>query len=191
MGMLHTLFAFEICARFEPNAPLHDHLRRLITTHPPNATLQQKWGFYRQVVQTLQGAVPLFDRGCWDYFDNDAKAQASYEQWVGGMVSEEGARTQPSGDDPYRGGQKYMTFTMAFLLVQSSPTDMALRRVCDIPEPQLWQRHTFARILDGLAVLNFASIKSDVAYLIPRDTGWGLTQDDLAQPKFHYLRPIV
>ncbi|MBS2015120.1 MAG: hypothetical protein JST00_19675 [Deltaproteobacteria bacterium] len=189
--MQHSIFAFEICARFEPNAPLHDNLRRLVTSHPTNASLQQKWAFYRQVVGTLRAGVPMFERGCWDYFDNDAKALADYEQWVGGMVSEEGARTQPSGNDPYRGGQKYMTFTMAFLLVQGSPTDMAVRRLCDVAEANLWRRDTFARILDGLSVLNFASIKSDVAYLIPRDTGWGLTLDDLAQPKFHYLRPIV
>jgi len=80
---------------------------------------------------------------------------------------------------------------MAFLLVNGSPTDEALKRLCDIPQNRLWHRATFHRILSGLGVLNFASIKSDVAYLIPRDPGWGLTDDDLAQPKFNYLRPIV
>ena len=43
----------------------------------------------------------------------------------------------------------------------------------------------------SLGVLNFASIKSDCSYLIPRDVGWGLTLEDLAAPKFQYLRPIV
>lgn len=190
MAMLHSIFAFEICARFEPNAPLHDGLRHLILQHPANATLQQKWQFYRRVTEQLQASVHLFERGCWDYFDNDARALADYDQWVGGMVSEEGARTAPSGDDPYRGGARYMTFTMAFLLVQNSPTDLALRQVCEIPDSQLWQRSTFHRILGGLSVLNFASIKSDCAYLIPRDTGWGLTAEDLEHPKFEYLRHI-
>jgi hypothetical protein len=41
-----------------------------------------------------------------------------------------------------------------------------------------------------LKLLNFAAIKSDCAYLIPRDNGWGLTQQDLAEPKFHYLRTV-
>ena len=70
---------------------------------------------------------------------------------------------------------RYLTFTMALLLVKGTPTDAAVRR----------------HILSGLSVLSFASIKSDVAYLIPRDVGWGLTLEDLADARFQYLRPIV
>ena len=189
--MKHSIFAFEICARFEPGGRLHSELHRLVTTTPANTNLQQKWRFYKQVVSELLVAVPLFHRGCWDYFDNDARAKADYEQWVAGMVTEEGARLSPSPDDPYRGPAHYLTFTMAFLMVSESPTDLAIRRLCNFNESRLWQRQTFQEILAGLGVLNFASIKSDVAYLIPRDAGWGLTLEDLAHTKFDYLRPIV
>lgn len=189
--MKHTILAIEICAKFEPGGRLHESLRRALAEHAPNANLQQKWMFYKQVVGELIVAQPLFYKGCWDYFEDDTKARASYEQWVGGMVSEEGARTAPSGDDPYRGGARYLTFTMAFLMVHDSPTDHAVRRLCDVPQNLLWHRQTFQKLLLGLGVVNFASIKSDVAYLIPRDVGWGLTDEDLALPKFAYLRPLV
>ena len=189
--MQHSILAFEICARFEPGGRLHEALRGALGNHPTNASLQQKWLFYKQVVGELLVAVPLFHRGCWDYFDNDAKARASYEQWVGGMVTEEGARPQPSGNDPYRGEARYLTFTMAFLMVLNSPTDHAIRRLCDIPQNRLWHRQSFQHILTGLGMLNFASVQSDVAYLIPRDVGWGLTDEDLALPKFEYLRRII
>jgi hypothetical protein len=189
--MKHSVFALEVAARFEPGGRLHTELHRLLTSSPVNPTLQQKWLFYKHAVQELLVAMPLFHRGCWDYFDDDAKAKASYDQWVAGMVTEEGARPQPSGDDPYRGSSRYLTFTMAFLIVNGSPTDDAVRDLCNIPEDRLWQRQTFQQILAGLGVLNFASIKSDVAYLIPRDTGWGLTDEDLAHQKFNYLRPVV
>jgi hypothetical protein len=189
--MRHSIFAFEIAARFEPGGRLHTELHRIISTAVPNATLQQKWLFYKHAIGELLVAVPLFQRGCWDYFDDDTKAKADYDQWVAGMVTEEGARHAPSGDDPYRGSARYLTFTMAFLIVNGSPTDDAIKRLCEIPEARLWHRQTFQHILSGLGVLNFASIKSDVAYLIPRDVGWGLTDEDLAQPKFEYLRPIV
>ena len=189
--MTHSLFAFEIAARFEPGGRLHNELRRIITTSAASATLQQKWLFYKQAVSELLVALPLFQRGCWDYFDDDAKAKASYEQWVAGMVTEEGARPQPSGDDPYRGSSRYLTFTMAFLIVNGSPTDDAVRQLCEVPQARLWHRETFQHILSGLGVLNFASIKSDVSYLIPRDVGWGLTDEDLAHEKFKYLRVIV
>ncbi len=189
--MRHSVFALEVAARFEPGGRLHSALHGIITGAPVNPTLQQKWTFYKHAVQELLVGVPLFHRGCWDYFEDDAKAKASYDQWVAGMVTEEGARQSPSGDDPYRGSSRYLTFTMAFLIVNGSPTDQAVKQLCSIPEPRLWHRQTFQHILSGLGVLNFASIKSDVAYLIPRDNGWGLTDEDLAHQKFNYLRPIV
>ena len=189
--MKHSIFAFEICARFEPGGRLHSELRKLVTEAEPNPTLQQKWRYYKQAIDELQVAVPLFYRGCWDYFDDDTRARADYDQWVAGMVTEEGARPEPSGDDAYRGAPRYLTWTMAFLILNESPTDLAVKRLCDVPQDRLWHRDTFHRILWGLGVLNFASIKSDVSYLIPRDVGWGLTDQDLAEPKFQYLRPIV
>jgi hypothetical protein len=188
--MQHSIFAFEICTRFDPSVRLHIELGRLLVSHPANANYQQKWLFYRSVVEELRIAVPTFERGCWDYYDDDRRAQDDYDQWVSGMVTEEGARTEPSGDDAYRGEPRYMTFTMAFLLQQGSGTDLALRAACDIPENDLWRRTSFMRVLVGLQNLNFANVKSDVAYMIPRDAGWGLTAQDLAAPKFHYLRTV-
>ncbi|MDB4946321.1 MAG: hypothetical protein JWP97_5855 [Labilithrix sp.] len=189
--MKHTVFALEICAPFESGSRLHAELHRLLTTADATPTLQQKWRFYQDVARELLAGLSRTTQGCWDYFEDDAQARASYDQWVAGMVTEEGARPGPSGDDPYRGAPRYLTWTMAFLMVEGSGTDLAIRQLCDVPEPQLWNRSTFRRILLGLGALNFASIKSDVAYLIPRDDGWGLTAEDLAHPKFEYLRPLV
>lgn len=189
--MQHSILALEVCARFQPDQRLHGALRHLITTHPANATHQQKWQFYVQAAEELKAAISLVDRGCWDYFDDDTRAQADYEQWVKGMTTEEGARTEPSGaSDPYRGDPRWLTFTMVFLIVQGSACDLAIRELCRVPDGHLWKRETFWRILSGIKLLNFAMIKSDCAYLIPRDNGWGLTQQDLALAKFHYLRPL-
>ena len=188
--MRSTVFALELCARYEAGGRLHTALRDLLARHPKGAALQQKWQFYGAVVGVLVLGLRLFEMGCWDYFEDDAKATASFDQWCRGMTTEEGARTAPSGTDPYRGDPRFLTFTMAFLMVHDSPCDVAMRRLCEIPEADLWKRATFHKILQGLGVLNFASVVSDVAYLIPRDDGWGLTREDLAQPKFHYLRAL-
>lgn len=187
--MKHSILALEVCARHESGGRLQSALRQLLQVHPVSASLQAKWEFYDRVSRELLAALPIVERGCWDYWNDDARALRDYDQWVTGMVTEEGARREPSGSDPYRGEPRYLTFTMAFLLVADSPTDLTMRRVCDID--QLWRRSSFARILGNLRSLNFASIKSDVAYLIPRDDGWGLTRADLDHPKFSYLRPLV
>lgn len=189
--MRTTVFAMEVCARYEHGGRLHVALRDLLRRHPPNATLQQKWQFTRAVTAELLVGLPLVELGCWDYFEDEPKAKASFDQWVRGMTTEEGARKEPSGGDPYRGEPRYLTFTMAYLMLHDSPCDLAVRRLCENPETDLWKRDTFRRILEGLGVLNFASIVGDVAYLIPRDEGWGLTRADLTDPKFHYLRALT
>jgi hypothetical protein len=107
------------------------------------------------------------------------------------MITEEGARKQPSG----RPGEfdlepRYMTFTISLLLKADSDTARTLAQVCQIPEPDLWKRATFARILEGLSSVSYAAVKSDVLYLIPGDESWGLTPGDLTDPKFEYLRTI-
>lgn len=188
--MKHSILAVELCARFDPDGALHATLGGLLAAHPVNATHQQKWLFYKNACEALQAHFTFVEKGCWDYFDDDKRAQDDYDQWVSGMMTEEGARAEPAPNDPYRNEPRYLTFTMVFLLVQGSACDAAIRELCNVPEAALWQRATFWRILGGMRALNFASIKSDCAYLIPRDSAWGLTAQDLAQPKFHYLRPI-
>ena len=188
--MIHSIFALEVCMPLDPI--LHRALRGLIVDGTEAASFQEKWSLYRRVADILMGHLERVERGCWDYFDDDARALRDFDMWVKGMTTKEGARTEPSGQaDPYRGTARYMTVTMAFLLVNNSPTDLAISSLCNIPEPDLWKRATFARILNGLGAVSFASVKSDTLYVIPGDDGWGLTIEDLGEPKFEYLRNVV
>lgn len=189
--MLSSIFSIEVAARLDRAPGLLPILRSAITDQPHAVGLQQKWLLYKRASEALLGNLGLIERGCWDYFDNHARAEKDFKMWLGGMTTEEGSRRQPSGrPDPYRGEPRYFTFTMTFLIIRSSPTDEAMRQLCDIPEPDLWRRDVFTRLLAGMGVINFASVKSDVMYLIPRDDDWGLTVDDLAEQKFHYLRVL-
>ena len=190
--MESSIFAIEIAARLDQAPNLLPLLRSAITEQREVVGLQHKWQQYRKASQAILGSLGMIEKGCWDYFENHQKAESDFQMWLGGMTTEEAARRQPSGrPDPYRGDPRYLTFTMAFLIVRPSPTDQAMRRLCDIPEAHLWRRDVFGRILGGMGVINFASVKSDVMYLVPRDDDWGLTVDDMAQPHFHYLRPLL
>jgi hypothetical protein len=189
--MSSSIFSIEVAARLDRAPNLLSVLRSAIQEQPDAVGLHQKWQLYKRASDALLGNLGIIERGCWDYFDNDQRAEKDFKMWLGGMTTEEGARTMPSGTpDPYRGEPRYLTFTMTFLLVAESPTDQAMRQLCNIPETHLWRRDVFARILGGLGIVNFASVKSDVMYLIPRDDDWGLTVDDLMQEKFHYLRVL-
>jgi hypothetical protein len=187
-----SIFSIEVAARLDRAPELLHVLRTAIQDQPAEVSYQRKWECYKRASDALLANLGVLERGCWDYFDTDEKAEKDFKMWLGGMTTEEGARRQPSGKpDIYRGEPRYLTFTMTFLLMRPSPTDRALYQLCDIPEPHLWRRDVFGRILAGLGVVNFASVKSDVMYLLPRDDDWGLTVDDMREEKFAYLRPIV
>jgi hypothetical protein len=188
----HSIFAIELCARLVPESPLRLSLAETISAAPERMTLHQKWYQYQRASQILVENLNACERGCWDYFNDDGRALGDYEMWSQGMITEEGVRPGPSGlADPYRGEPRYLTFTMALLVLQDSPTDRMLFQLCSIPQAYLWHRETFARILRGISQVSFASVKSDVMYLIPRDDDWALTPQDLGAAKFEYLRPIV
>jgi hypothetical protein len=186
----HSIFAMELCLPLD--TALQAKLRRLIIEHPTLAGYHDKWALYRAATESMLGSLAHVEKGCWDYFDDNARALRDYDMWVGGMTTEEGARTSPSGQsDPYRDSHRYMTLTMAFLIVQGSPTDVSISGLCNIPEGYLWKRETFGRILRGMGAISFASVKSDVIYVIPGDDNWGLTAEDLMASKFEYLRPVT
>jgi len=189
--MSSSIFSIEVAGRLDRAPNLLPVLKSTIVDQGAAVGLQKKWEVYKRASEALLGHLGIIEKGCWDYFDNEARAEKDFKMWLGGMTTEEGARPQPSGrPDPYRGDPRYFTFTMTFLMLRPSPTDAAMSKLCQIPEAHLWRRDVFGRILGGLGVVNFASVKSDVMYLIPRDDDWGLTVDDLAQPKFHYLRTL-
>lgn len=190
--MDHSVFALEVCMRLEPGSVLRHVLHQAIAGYDPGLSLHQKWQQYSYAAQHLLSEIQLVERGCWDYFDDDQKARRDYDMWCNGMLTEEGARKTPSASaDPYRSEPRYLTFTMALLIVQGSPTDRMLAQACNIPQDRLWHRATFAHILRSVGAISFASVKSDVLYLIPRDEGWGLTAHDLSEKKFEYLRTVV
>jgi hypothetical protein len=188
----HNVFAIELCLRLEQGSGLRAALRELVVWHPAASSPGQKWELLKRATQLLLDNQPLFEKGCWDFFDDDARARRDYDMWCNGMITEEGVRPEPSGrpgDDP--GEPRFLTFTISLLLKAGARSVAELTKLCDIPEPDLWKKSTFARILHGLTCVSFAAVKSDVLYLIPGEDHWGLTAKDLEHDKFDYLRPIV
>jgi len=187
----HSIFALELCLRLEPGSTVRAELHDIVTKHPEVSDPGEKWNMLHRACELLMANEELFERGCWDFFDVDKKAKSDYEMWCNGLITEEGARQTPSGQsDPYRPQGRYMTFTIALLLVADSKGERKLSEVCNVRDDLLWSRSTFHRVLKGLKHVNFAFVKSDVFYLIPGDEGWGLTDADLQDQKFEYLRPL-
>jgi hypothetical protein len=189
--MKHSIFAIELCMRLEPGSSLRSELRQIVVDHPAVTGPHAKWEMLQAATGLLLSGQQLFERGCWDFFDDDARAQRDYDMWTKGLTTEEGSRQGPSGGvDPYRSEPRYMTFTISLLLQKDTLGERQVAALCNMPDPVLWRRSTFVRILSGLGVVNYAFVKSDVFYLIPGEESWGLTLADLQDPKFEYLRAI-
>lgn len=95
--MQHSIFAMEVCARLVPESPLRAALAAVIQAAPERLGLQQKWQQYQRAAALLMDGLHLVERGCWDYFDDDARALGDYAMWTGGMLNKEGVRREPSG----------------------------------------------------------------------------------------------
>ncbi len=190
--MASSFFSLELCLRIEPGSTLLSDVRNLVLAQPPTASLNDKWQVAARLSELLLANVHHAERGCWEYFDDETKAQELWKDWSKVVETKQGARTSPSGPiDPYRGAPRWMTVTMAYLIVRDSPTDQHLRMVCNVSDARLWKRETFTVILSAIPQMSFASIRGDTMYMIPGDDEWGLTQEDLADAKFKYLRNIT
>ncbi len=195
MAIQHAIFAMELCFPMDPTSQMHSSLVRLFREHAELCTAEEKWRFYERVRQILVYELPRAQSGCWDFFNDDERAKNDFDMWCNGMLTREGARTSPSGrpeGTAFRGADqaRFMTVTIAWLLVQGMPSTIDLATTCDVPENALWKRNSFRRILERIGRVQFSAIKSDVFYVIPGDDAWGLTEQDLKLSKFNYLRPI-
>lgn len=190
--MACSIFALELAVRTQLGSPLRQRLHDLVASHPERSSPLLKSQLYQQIGQALYGSLNWAERGCWDYFDDHDRAVSDFEMWCNGMRTQEGVRHEPS-IDPYVPTQepRYLTFTVAVLLHKDTPSDLSLRARCQVPETNLWQRQTFAYLLQGLPSLDFSHVVADCVYLIPGNDTFSLTPGDLALEKFEYLRALV
>ena len=93
--MPHSIFAMEVCIRLPPQSTLPAELRMLVLMAPKASTYDDKFRLYRRASDLVLANLDHVAKGCWDYFDDDARAQRDYKMWVDGMLTEEGARTMP------------------------------------------------------------------------------------------------
>lgn len=188
----HSYFACQLARPMLAGDEAQARLSKLIAAQidAGGATIDAKRRFYQAVTRTLVEQLGSFERGVWDYWDEpDEKVQRGFQDWVDGLEGKEGRhKPHPSPDQP-----RYMAVALAFLLQRGSNSDRTMADACDIEQGDLWRRETFARILtQGVGALNFASVRSDVIYLLPQREDYALTHQDLTgSGDFDYLRVLV
>lgn len=191
--MDYSVFAMQVAIPHQPGTAAHDGLRQLVARAGQEQTYDDKAAFYRELSGRLLALVPWFAKGIWDFWDDPTRAPGDFQEWVDGLEGKE-ARHAPAPPANYRGQApepRFMLVTFSMLLVHHGNSCRLLSRACNIPQANLWQRASFARILQGVAKVNFASVRSDVVYLVPRDDAYALTPEDLATQDYFYLRELA
>ena len=190
--MRHSVFTVEVCARLDLMPQLLDQLRPLVQTAGERVTRTEAWQRHANAAECLLGAMDVVERGCWEYFDEESTAMQMFDDWCRPVLDKEIPRLGPSGIPSYRdAGPRYVLFTVVYLLARDSPSDVEVRRACDVPPEDLWRKRTFRRHLGTMKKLSFASVKADSMYMVPRDHDWGLTTEDLATERYAYLRTLA
>jgi hypothetical protein len=187
----HSVFTLEVCARLDLG-PLLERLRPLLQNAPEHVSRDEAWWRHSAAAEIVLGSMHQVERGCWEYFDDDSTAKTMFEDWCRPLVERDLPRREPSTAN-YRvaAGPRYLALTFVYLLAAGSPSDLALRKTCNVSESNLWRRETFRSLLEAVRALSFASVKADAMYMVPRDTEYGLTSQDLGTEKFQYLRVIA
>jgi hypothetical protein len=187
----HSVFSLEVCARLDMAPTLLEELRPIVRSAPEHVTRDEAWGRHAAAADVLARYIQIIERGCWEYFNEETTAMAMFDDWCRPLLDGGAPRQEPSGNTGYRDASpRYLLFTVVYLLARDSPSDLAVRSACDIPEMGLWTKATFWNLLGAVRSLSFASVKADAIYLVPRDQGWGLTQADLASETYAYLRAL-
>lgn len=185
-----SIFALEVCSRLDETYLAG--LRPMLANLPMCPKEGELWNLWSTAARELVARKAAWVSGCWDFWDDTAKAKKEFPGWVDALVKERGVRKAPSATgEPYRPGERFFTVTMACLLVTGSSSERAVSEACNIPDAYLWHRASFERILRGVPNINFAIVERATLYMIPRDDGWALTPQDLREDLFSYLRPIV
>jgi hypothetical protein len=61
---------------------------------------------------------------------------------------------------------------------------------CDVAEHEFFRRAVFDTLIDTIPMFNFATVKADAIYIVPGDDDDGLTEVELADEGWAYLKTL-
>lgn len=190
----YTFFGIQIAIKNFFRDPLRKQLHKLIATNAHSQTLAAKRVFWKKFTAVVNEAMPVFERGHWDLI-RGAGAQSTFETWsaeIEGAAATELEELGGAADEANRTSSErnYVLVTLMFLVEAESNSDATLGQRCDIREDHYHTRQTFAHLVATVPLLNFAYVQADAVYLLPGSDEDGLSEDDLADEGYNYLKPL-
>ena len=193
--MAFTFFGVQVAIKAFFKDDFRTRLHQAIAGADDKMSLHEKRQFWKRVCALLNEAMPVFEYGHWDLIRNDT-AEGEFETWcseIEGAAATTAAEMGGAADEVHRSSadKAYVLATVLFLLERGSNSDLTLGERCDVPESQYFTRATFAQLFAAIPALNFVNVQADAVYLSPGNDTDGLSDDDLRDPGYAYLRPLA
>lgn len=168
-------------------------LAHLIGASSERQTFIDKSAFWTRVGTLLRRYKNRFYFGTWDLVRGD-NAAGEFEEW---STEIETATVPPHSLQLLPGERRlqwqtthHILVTAVFLLEKHSNSDETLGEVCDMQEANYFTRDTFFMFLGAVTELNFASVRSDALYVVPRPGTEGFSMETLMSLEFNYLKQL-
>jgi len=182
--MTDAFFAIQVAVQAPPHDPWRERITTLVRQHQRDLSLQDKRGLYGAFANALHEAVDRCALGFWD-FVHDGRAE--FDEWIAGIEDD---ATQPWVPDPTGARMDHVLVSALLLLPNGgAAADLAAER-CDLPEATWQSRATWRHLFATVAMLPFASVRSDAIYITPGGDRLGFALRELQGEGYEYLVPV-
>ena len=191
--MEYVFFGLQVVVKAIRGDDLRKQLHRVMAEASSEQSLVDKRSFYKKLVGVLVDAMPVFEKGFWDYLTEGA--QEEFDGWcaeVEGSIATELEEVGKAADETHRltTDKDFVIVSVLLLVERGSPSDDTLAARCDLPEADYYTRQTFAHLFHTLPMLSFQNVQADAVYLVPGNEEDGFSFDDLIGEGYDYLKDL-
>ena len=152
---------------------------------------QEKRRFIKRFVALLEESELFWTYGFWEYNDNQKEAPEEFRTWVDEIESCLATEEEELDEeiDEIRRTSNRKDFVVASLLFLLDEPYEPAELIAN--EDNAYLKETFVSLVQGLTRIDPLLIQADGAYVVPGNEEDGLSEDDLYDPGWSYLRMLL
>ena len=182
--MSDTFFGIQVAVWAPPMDPWRTKLTQLVRRHQADMAIRDKRTLYGSLGNLLRERADRCALGFWDFV---ADGRAEFDDWCKGIEDDTAEVWVP---DATGAAMDHVLVSAMFLMPTGGPAADLTGERCDRPESTWMQRNTFRHLFETMAMLNFASVRSDAIYVTPGGDRLGFSLRELQEEGYDYLERV-
>ncbi|MCZ6875181.1 MAG: hypothetical protein O7G88_16930 [bacterium] len=185
-------FAIQIAIKCFGEDTLRAQFARVLEeTRSSDENIQEKRRFIKRFVALLEESELFWTYGFWEYNDNQTEASEEFRTWIDEIESclaTEEEELDEDIDEIRRTSKRKDFVVVSLLFLLDEPYEPA-KAVTN--EDDAYLKETLVNLVQGLTRIDPLVIQADGAYVVPGSKEDGLSEDDLYDPDWSYLRMLL